>query len=68
MVYRSEDIIDQGTNNDRIVGRGICSIARECVCRRRSSFLHEFDFAQIQEMSRDCIWLMESSRFTHMEF
>jgi hypothetical protein len=26
-------------------------------------FLHEFDFAQIQEMSRDCIWLMESCGF-----
>jgi hypothetical protein len=65
MVYRSEDIIDQGTSNDRIVGRGICSIARECVCRRRGSFLHEF--AQIQEMSRDHIWPTESSGFTHVE-
>jgi hypothetical protein len=54
-------------SNDRIVGRDIC-IARECVCRRWGSFLYEFDFAQIQEISRDHIWLMESSGFTHVEF
>jgi hypothetical protein len=37
----------------------INQLTRECVCRRQGSTFHEFNFAQMQEMSRDHIWLQD---------
>jgi hypothetical protein len=31
-------------------------------------FLHEFDFAQMQEMRQRLYMVVRSSRFTHVEF